>query len=289
MSASDQPAEDVPSGADPPPSPDASSALLIVDALADAPLSRFRAPERCAPLPDGIDQTGFSGLRCSGSAQFSSRGWSELRRQLGQGDPRQLHVVDLRQESHCFVGGSALSWYAARNWGCAGLSALQSAQLEQLRIRTLQLAGTAEVGTKDDVVARRRPRQLWKVGAAADEPAELGLAGRYLRLPVTDHAAPRAEVVGQFVRFVSALPQSAHVHLHCRGGKGRTATFLTMLDILANARRVSFEAIIARQAALGGYDLRRLPEEGSPKRPYLLERWQFLCRFYANARAAAPP
>jgi hypothetical protein len=59
--------------------------------------------------------------------------------------------------------------------------------------------------------------------------------------------------------------------------------------MLANARRVSFEAIIARQAALGAYDLRRLPDEGNPKRPYLLERWRFLSRFYERARVLAPP
>jgi predicted protein tyrosine phosphatase len=289
MSATDQPAGEVPSGAEPPTSPDASSASLVIDALADAPLSRFRAPAGCAPLPEGIDPTGFSDLRCSGSAQFSSRGWSELRRQLAQAAPGQLHIVDLRQESHCFVDGSALSWYAAHNWGCAGLSAQESAQVEKLRIRTLQLSGTAEVGTKDEVVAQRRSQQLWKVRTAVDEQAELGLAAGYLRLPVTDHTAPRAEVVSQFVGFVSALPRDAHVHVHCRGGKGRTATFLALFDMLANARRVSFDAIIARQAALGVYDLRRLPDEESPKRRYLFARWQFLRQFYASARAAALP
>src|SRR5438477_8257256 len=99
------------------PSADATSALLVVDAKADAPLSRFRDARAL-------------GLRCSASAQFSLRGWTELKALL----PGTLFVVDLRQESHCFADGHALSWYAAMNWGCAGLSAAESEQLEALRI-----------------------------------------------------------------------------------------------------------------------------------------------------------
>ena len=85
-----------------------------------------------------------------------------------------------------------------------------------------------------------------------------------------------------FLRFAAALPEGAHVHFHCRGGKGRTAAFLAMFDMLRNARRDSFETIIERQAALGAYDLRRLPEEGSPKSPWAKERWDFLSRFHAG-------
>lgn len=172
---------------------------------------------------------------------------------------------------------------------CAGLSAREAADLESLRIRALRTEGTVKVGTKEDVLAQRPPRESWNVATAKDEQDALGNTGSYLRLHVTDHRAPGARVVDQFVRFVSALPQGAHLHFHCRGGKGRTATFLALFDMLANARRVSFDAIVTRQAALSAYDLRRLPEEGSPKRPHLLERWRFLARFYASARATAAP
>src|SRR5207302_713193 len=99
----------------------------------------------------------------------------------------RLYVADLRQESHCFADGAALSWYAAMNWGCAGLDAAECAQLEALRIRLLQLSESAEVGTKDDVKARRRPAQVRKLGAVSGEASALGLAaGRYVRFPVTD-------------------------------------------------------------------------------------------------------
>jgi protein-tyrosine phosphatase len=255
-------------GSNPAPSADATSALLVLDAGADQSLSRFR------------DARAFE-LRGSASAQFSLRGWAELKVLL----PERFFLVDLREESHCFAEGNALGWYATQNWSCAGLSGEESARLEALRIRILRLAGEAEVGTKDDVRARRRPAQTWKTGSAVDEPGALGLdEGRYLRLPVTDHCAPGAEVVEQFLRFVSGLPEGAHVHFHCRGGKGRSATFLAMLDMLANARRVSFDALIARQASLGVHDLRKAPDEGSAKRPFLVERWSFLSRFHEFAR-----
>src|SRR5205823_3844423 len=154
----------------------------VLDAEADAPLSRFRE----AP-----------GLGCSGSAQFSARGFAQLLERI---PADRLYVADLRQESHCFADGAALSWYAAMNWGCAGLDAAEC----------------------------------------------------------------------------------AHLHFHCRGGKGRTAVFMALFDMLRNARRDSFDAVIERQAALGAYDLRRLPEEGNPKFPFAKERWSFLSRFHAG-------
>src|SRR3954464_1173816 len=132
-----------------------SQALLVLDVEADAPLSRYRE---------------VPGLRCSGSAQFGLRGFSELRERIGAD---RLHVVDLRQESHCFAGGAALSWYGIDNHDCAGLDPAGSLAVEAERIEALRRSASAIVGSKDDVVAGRKPVGIRALGTVSDEASLL--------------------------------------------------------------------------------------------------------------------
>ena len=77
------------------------------------------------------------------------------------------------------------------------------------------------------------------------------------------------------------------MHFHCRGGKGRTATFMALLDMLRNAQRVDLRSILERQRRLNDYDLGAAPAESSPKRAFIDERRAFLERFYRFARVGA--
>src|SRR5690349_17747586 len=100
--------------------PDASYALLVLDD-GGAEARRFRSTT-ALPAMDGLAVEGLAELRCSGSAQPSVAGFRDLRRRLGEVESDELYVVDLRQESHGFVDGAAVSWYAQGNQGAAGLS-----------------------------------------------------------------------------------------------------------------------------------------------------------------------
>src|SRR5689334_11764067 len=114
-------------------SPDASYAALVFDDDGGE-LRRFRSTTEL-PAADLDDTRELTELRCSGSAQPSVAGFRELEGRLAGVRDEELCVVDLRQESHGFVNGAAVSWYATNNWGCAGLSDDEALALEALRLR----------------------------------------------------------------------------------------------------------------------------------------------------------
>src|SRR4029077_6211195 len=96
---------------------DADSAVLIWDTdlkLANALPRNFRTTDD--PFGTNKDEspaiTGLSDLRASGSGEFTPKGLKLLlARTRGS-----VTVFDLRQETHIFVNGLPVSWYASRDW-----------------------------------------------------------------------------------------------------------------------------------------------------------------------------
>jgi len=262
-------------------SPDASHAALVFDDDGGEPRRFHTATERSGATPD--DTRELIELRCSGSAQPSVAAFRELRRRLAHVRDDDLHVVDLRQESHGFVNGAAVSWYATHNWGCAGLSDDDALALETLRLRLLALAPRVRIATAD-AIKRGLPPSFVECDhpSVASEPQAFALPpGRYVRLPVTDHTRPSDAVVDRFIELVRGLRGSHHLHLHCRGGKGRTATFMALCDLLRHGARRPLSAILARQSLLTGYDLTKPADPARAKAPYIADRLAFLERFHA--------
>lgn len=268
----------------PPLAPDASFAPLVVDD--DGPRARRFRSTSAPPSLVGLETRGLAQLACSGSAQFSAEGWRELRTLLGHVPEEDLYVIDLRQESHGFLNGCAVSWYARWNWGCSGLSSEEALALEALRLQLLERSDTVLVARAEQLKRGEPPAPItWTKQHVASEARQLALPpGRYVRLPVIDHSRPSDAVVDDFIHLVHGLPAGAHLHFHCRGGKGRTSTFLALLDMLRNAAWLSFDSILERQQRLNEYDLRKLPEPQSHKAPYIQERLSFLERFHQYAR-----
>ncbi|MCP3164157.1 phosphatase domain-containing protein [Myxococcus qinghaiensis] len=264
--------------------PDATSAVLVLDDGGEE--ARLLRTTTRPPDLVGLDAQGLAELRCSGSAQLSVAGFRDLVRRLEGVSAESLYVFDLRQESHGFLNGAAVSWYAESNWGAAGLSDEEALALEAGRLRLLARSRMVRVGDAG-TVKRREPlvSTEWECRDVHDEARAFELPPeRYVRLPVTDHTRPRDETVERFIQKVRSLDEGAHVHLHCRGGKGRTATFMCLLDMLRNAERLSLDALLTRQARLGGYDLRKAADPTSRKAPYIAERRAFIEQFHAYAR-----
>src|SRR5699024_9236360 len=101
----------------------------------------------------------------------------------------------------------------------------------------------------------------------------------YLRYCVTDHHKPDNKVVDQFVEFAKNIPESMWLHFHCRGGVGRTTTFMTIYDMMKNAENLRYEDILERQQLIGGRDMYKLAKN-SDKHIAAVERLSFILKFY---------
>jgi protein-tyrosine phosphatase len=275
-----------------PPTPpaDAGSPLLVWDV---APEARDGLPRNFRTTGDPVkakdgkvpDTTGLTEVRESGSAEFTAANLKAMLARL----PGPVTVFDLRQEDHVFVDGQPISWMATNNWANVGrthgaIEAEEAARIAALRPGSMialadgkSLKGEAGATPAEKVIVRE----------ATTERAVVEAAGAaYVRLTVTDHARPLDDEVDRFILAVRALPSGGSVHFHCRAGKGRTTTFMALYDMLYNARKVSLDDIVRRQALLiGDYDLLRLPEPGTWKAPIVADRIAFVRAFYDYARA----
>src|SRR5699024_5080889 len=62
---------------------------------------------------EGINLEGLKDLKSSGSGMISKKGLIKIKQEIGD---YPITVVDLRQESHGFVNGMAVSWFGKWNY-----------------------------------------------------------------------------------------------------------------------------------------------------------------------------
>ncbi len=259
--------------------------LLIQNVTNGAALPRqFRMSSQELPTsPDSSTSLlGLSHLNASASGQFSEAGLQKILHELPS---THVTIVDLREESHGFLNGEAVSWYAFRNWANQGFTQTIIEHDEGSRLAALSQKETVTIQTKTP------PRMLFEVQVKSvlSESDVAGRAGTaYIRLPVTDHIKPDDNTVDKFIAIVSQMPRDEWIHFHCCAGKGRASTFFVMYDMLRNAKSVSFEDIIKRQELLGGKNLSKLPQSSEWKYPYAVEKLEFLKQFYHYCRDGNP-
>lgn len=225
-------------------------------------------------------------LHIAGGAQFSNLALKEI---LATLKTKTLTVIDLRQESHGFLDGNAVSWYANKNAANAGktdaeIEANQAQLLDELSKQ--EIVTVAKIVTKSatGAIEKTQPKD-YAVHQVATEQAVVAARNlNYKRFYVQDFHAPDAAQVDNFVKFVTPLPKNQWIYIHCRAGIGRTTTFMIMFDMLQNAKKDSFNEILKRQAQLGGKDLALLPHAKSYKYQWAVERFNFLKQFYLYAR-----
>lgn len=255
--------------------------LLVLDAPNVAQLPKnFRSIEQS--LSDIGNTEGLAQLHMFGSGQFSEK---ELQAVLAQyPTAKPLVIVDLRQESHGFINGDAISWMGLHNAANINKS---SAEIEKNQQHSLaQITGQKIV--VDKVITKNEGNILQVqpiVMEAKNVFSEETLAGQlklgYVRFYTTDFTAPSNLQVERFLAWEKTLPKDSWVYFHCRAGKGRTTTFMAMFDMMHNAKQVSFKDIMKRQEKLGGTDLLKTPKRSQAyKRPLAKERLEFLKKFY---------
>jgi len=248
----------------------------------DSPVKNLRQSLMIADYYWGNLQ-GVEALRISASAQPRETGWQAIADYLAI-SPEQIYVVDLRQENHGYLNGNAITLCNHYNWINLGKTKDEVIFAERHWLNELALFSmignilTIDEFTRKEYTAGKNI----DVESLHSESELLKKAGfNYLRLAVTDHRSPLVDDVDVFVGLVNALPTNGWLHIHCRGGKGRSITFLAMYDMLQNADKVSFEDIIARQAAIPPfYDLTQIVRDNSELTPYYFERLIFLGDFY---------
>lgn len=231
-----------------------------------------------------VTTKGLENLHASGSAAMSEKQLVEVKEKLPS---KHITVVDLRQESHGYINGQAVSWYGVANAANKGKTqdAVINDEMTRLAaIRALTTVEVADIKDKSGGVIRDYssiPTQVTNVQTEEEMVKSLGLG--YERFTVRDHAMPSDAQVDGYITLIRDLPDDNWLHVHCRGGKGRTTTFLAVYDMMKNAKDVSLNNIITRQYGLGGSDLFET-EQDEYKKEDAAARKAFLERFYQYAK-----
>lgn len=229
---------------------------------------------------------GLSALNMSGSAQFSAGELAVMVPVLKAQAQGPIYVVDLRQESHGFINGDAVSWYGARDWGNVGKTHEAALKDERARLRRIRdkVVTVAKLnGDKQAVL----PHHVKAEKVASEEQLVKKNGLHYYRITATDHVWPAPENIDAFIAFTRKLPKDAWLHFHCQAGQGRTTTYMVLYDMMKNPE-VPLKDIVSRQYLLGGADVSYTmanPKPGQWKAPYYEEKAGMLPKFYAYVQA----
>lgn len=224
---------------------------------------------------------GLATLYASGSAEFSVKEFDKMVPVLKEQAKGPIYIVDLRQESHGLINGTAVSWYGERDWGNLGKSKRAALRDEKSRLESVR--------GKDVTMAKlskeKKPVNPVTVKAESvmtEEQLVKSRGLRYFRIAATDHVWPSAENIDAFIRFTRKLPKDAWLHFHCQAGQGRTTAYMAMYDMMKNPD-LSLGTILSRQYLIGNnYVAYRVaaPKDGDWKAAYYNQKADMVAKFY---------
>jgi len=224
---------------------------LVIDEYSNvhrAP-KNFRSSEQILKHEE-LNKIGIDNLHISGSAQFSK----EELRWIINNTKKNILVVDLRQEPHGFVNNYPVTWTNNNNW--INIDQLKNNILidEAHRLRELYDLKYIQIPRakdyKNGTINKNGLVQFDIHSAEREDQIVNELNAKYYRITVSDHNRPSDSDVDEFLKLVKNLDSNTWIHFHCRGGKGRTTTFLFMFDMLKNAKNVSYDDILKRQTQI---------------------------------------
>jgi len=249
-------------------------------------MAYFRTTADLSSLPEEMEKGGLSDLKLAGCERISSvQQVNIIREALGSGP---LTVLDLREEPHAVINGLPVTFRGPLDWAHPGLGKAEQSAREQALFKDLEqkdavtLVDAAYVkGTKADP----QTTKLKGLHIQTEEQIVNSAGATYRRVPVTDHNRPSPEATDQLVDVMRhCLQANEAIVVHCLGGRGRTTTAMTMMDMLKNAQHYSAQTIIDRMAKLGyDYNMTDVDRGAGPKRPLLKDRLEFLHAFHDYA------
>ena len=243
----------------------------------------FTGTTRTGIMPS---RQGMDTLNVSASSIFSEKEFEQVLKHVPAA-PDKIYVIDLRGESHGYLNGTAVSWFAANNWGNDGRSLDIVTKLEREQLAQAAADSPVQAYRFDDDKNVLLDSVSVDVARARTEKQMVTEHGaHYFRLALSDHFRPDDPDVDTFLTFYKQLPKDAWLHYHCFAGMGRTTIYMVMHDILKNAANVSFDDIIQRQALIGIVDLSEIPDSKKNwGRKGYIERYQFVKHFYDYVHA----
>jgi Inositol hexakisphosphate len=257
-----------------------NESILIINMENDEILPRnFRIAKKPSTATIKPSFEGIDALRSSASGQFSEKSLNKILKTL---PTNKIILMDLREESHGFINGIAISWFSEYNWANKGKTLAEILADEQRRLTQLSKEKNIVLGSKKGDTS---PLSIEIKEVYNEEELAKSLGLDYVRIPVTDHVKPSDESLDRFINFIKAYRQNKNnethwIHFHCAAGRGRSTTFIALYDMILNASKVSFEDILARQALIGGKDLTEPFSSADWRYTHGTERLQFLANFY---------
>ena len=215
-------------------------------------------------IDKNINLTGLDKLNISGSGQFSDSGLSLIKESI----PNNFNIlnIDLRQESHGFIDGIAVSFENSKNNANKGLNLSEVLTVENNLLNSIKIGDPIPFyNTKEIIVPKKVENEL-----------EVSISKKisYIRIPVTDGGIPTDDMINYFINIINKHPKNTWFHFHCKEGIGRTTTFMIMYDITKNYKDVSLNDIIKRQIILSNIN------EGDAEDFYSGKHNKFLIKFY---------
>lgn len=212
-----------------------------------------------------FNEEGLSNVRAIASAQFSKNELENVVEYVNKVHKgKRLIVADLREEKHAFIGVDgdmkSITWYAPYNAINLGKSVSEVIKDENHTVDSLKTKKFVRISDFNKTLNTfsNSKNVLFKKAFTERELVDDILGDDYYRrFTVTDHTFPLKNEFERMKSFIESLDDNTIVYVHCRGGMGRTTTFLALYDIIKNGGKVSFEDIIERQYKIGGSNLSR--------------------------------
>lgn len=267
---------------------------VVQDTIPNAPTKHWRDIFSIIDASNNknINTRGLQTLWMSGSATPSLDNLKDIYNHIVKVTKYKVLLiidVDLRQESHGMLNGEAITLATKNDWINKGDNRVNALNAERKWLNSL----SHQKHIVNVLTQNQFKKKIFDAGktvvieSVTSESTAAKVAGfRYERFTITDHMAPDNGEVDRFISLINTLKPNVWIHFHCRGGDGRTTTFMAMYDMLHNANNVSLEDIIKRQAAvIPYYDLFSRTSANPEMEKYFEERKIFLKKFYLFSKA----
>ena len=234
-------------------------------------------------MPRNFRDLSVIGINAIASAQFSEDELQKLRQKYPN---EKIVIVDLRQESHGFINGRPVLWRSYfekinQNKEISEIlsdekSRLDTAKKDHEIVINEVIKRDKESGWYEDVA----PKIITVNQAISEKDLAQKNGFEYQRFSIRDFDIPKAKEFSRMINFIKNLPEDKKIYVHCAGGRGRTAMFLVILDIIKNGKKVELEEIFKRQNKLGGARLDEISKEEAWSKKLATERLKMLEDFY---------